>query len=887
MRTLTPARFCLLLCTLAALAPARAADPPRADVYGDPLPDGALARLGTVRWRAGNTVATTAFLPDGKSVLTVSLDYFVQVWDRDTGKELRHFDAAGEAPANPNLPRVVFLNANGTNAIVSRDGKFLACPGRDGAVRLWDLAAGKEVCRVGEWTTSGRAQLALTADGKTLATAIYGQKITLWDTATGKELRSFGETAANSRLMPYRMGFSADGKTLVQAGIDFGQGGIQTTVVAWDAVNGKETKRVTDPAFANNSLPAQLAGISPDAKTVAMPTGGRVKLLDLADGKEARDLDGGDAYTSLHFSPDGKLLVGMTGRNDSLYVWDVASGKAKGKFGKAAGPAGVAVTAGARFTSGLSVSADGKTFAWADGPALRLVDLTTGKETNASAGHASAVRDVSFGRDGKTLLTWADDATVRRWDAASGKEIGQVAVPGKSFTFVLPSPDERTLAAGEPDGTIRLFDAATGKEGHTLRPGQPTYGRCHVFSPDSRLLAVVGASSQAVEVFDVVAGRLKHPLELPSASPTTAVPGRPAALVLSAARGTRRAFFSPDSRQVAVTDVNLVIWDVASGREERQIVLPQGAALRDAVYSPDGRTIAVAIDGGEVEVWEVASAQKRLTINPQPKADPARPAATLRLVAANGVPLPGTLAFSPDGRLLAQATDRKARLWDLHTGKEVAAFDGHRGPVLALAFAPGGKRLATASSDTTGLVWDAEPAVKKLAALAAPITQDKVEASWADLLRGDGVRAYEAVRALAGDPAKAVPFLSERVKPVTPPDPKVVTKLIADLDADEFEARESAHKQLEGFGELALARMREALKGSPSAEQRRALEELVKGAVAPSPSGERLRLVRALEALELAATPEAVKVIRAVADGAPDTLPTTQAQAILRRLGQK
>jgi WD40 repeat protein len=887
MRTLTPARFCvLLLCTL--VVPARAADPPRTDAHGDPLPDGALARLGTVRWRAGNTIATTAFLADGKSVLTVSLDYVVQVWDRDTGKELRHFDAAGEGPAaNANVPRVVFLNANGTNVVVSRDGKFLACPGRDGDVRLWDLAAGREVSRLGDWSTAGRGQLALTADGKTLATAIYGQKTTLWDTATRKELRSFGETTATNRLMPYRMAFSADGKTLVQAGLELGKGAVQTTVIAWDAVNGKELRRVTDPSLTNNSLPAMQSAISPDAKTVAVPVG-KVKLFDLADGKEARDLDGGDAYTALLFSPDGKRLVGMTGRNESLYVWDLATGKAERKFGKAAGPAGaVAPTTGVRVNSGLSVSADGKTLAWADGPAVRLVDLTTGKETNASAGHASAVRDVSFGRDGKTLLTWADDATVRRWDAASGKEVGQLAVPGKSFTFVLPSPDERTLAAGEADGTIRLFDAATGKEGHTLRPSQPTYGRCHVFSPDSRLLAVVGASSQAVEVFDVVAGRLKHPLELPSASPTTAVPGRPAALVLSAARGTRRAFFSPDSRQVAVTDVNLVIWDVASGREERQIVLPQGTALRDAVYSPDGRTIAVAFDSGEVEVWEVASAQKRLTINPQAKADPARSAATLRLVSAYGVPLPGTLAFSPDGRLLAQVADRKVRLWDLHTGKEVVEFDGHRGPVLALAFAPGGKRLATVSSDTTGLVWDAEPAVKKLPALAAPITPDKVEASWADLLRGDGARAYEAVRALAGDPAKAVPFLAEHVKPVTPPDPQVVTKLIADLDAEEFDVRESARKKLEGLGELALARMRQALKDSPSAEQRRALGELVKGAAAPSPSGERLRLSRALEALEMAATPEAVKVIRAVADGAPDTLPTTQAQAILRRLGQK
>ena len=102
--------------------------------------------------------------------------------------------------------------------------------------------------------------------------------------------------------------------------------------------------------------------------------------------------------------------------------------------------------------------------------------------------------------------------------------------------------------------------------------------------------------------------------------------------------------------------------------------------------------------------------------------------------------------------------------------------------------------------------------MKKLPPLAAPLAKEKLDAAWAALGGSDGGKAYEAIRELAGDPAKAVPFLAERVKPVTPPDSARVAKLIADLDADEFTVREAAQKELEKLGELALAPVREALR---------------------------------------------------------------------------
>jgi hypothetical protein len=111
-------------------------------------------------------------------------------------------------------------------------------------------------------------------------------------------------------------------------------------------------------------------------------------------------------------------------------------------------------------------------------------------------------------------------------------------------------------------------------------------------------------------------------------------------------------------------------------------------------------------------------------------------------------------------------------------------------------------------------------------------------------------------------------------------------RLIAELDNNRFAVREQAATELENLGERATAMCRKALEGAPSLELRHRLEKMLKKQEQErwSPSPERLRLLRALEALELAGTPEAQRLLQKLASGVPDAYLTREAKAAVERL---
>jgi WD40 repeat protein len=812
-----------------------------ANAEDEPLPKGAVARLGTTRLRKQETQTYCVAISPKANEVIAGCDGVLRRWDINSGKV---------------LPRLL----NGESTIISvayfPDGKRVAIY-TEAAIHLVDTATSDKLRFIPvEGSANPRLPLAISADGTRLAAKDVKKNILIWDPEDGKLLQTIPEAVMGGALA-----FSPDGKLLASGSSAFGEG---TPISLVEISSGKVVAKLDGH---KNEVVALV--FSSDGKRLY--SGGAadksVRIWDVDERKQLQVIK--TPCAALAFSPKRDVLATCDG-GSSVSVWDADSGKLLREIAAAGGS-----------WRALAFSPNGKLLASAGyGPSIGLWDTQTGKDALPLEGHRQAVLAVAFSPDGRLLASQGGDQTVHFWRMPKGTPVQtyrpEIGLPSVHITpnspippFALSFSHDGSLLASAPfmagayQPTTRVWRVTTGQERNEWNDYQEPARKganasvaptSVVFTGDGKALAT--ASALGIRLRSLPDGkelRLYDPEE-----------GQEIAPIYKLAAPWTGPLVGIANRYGEWESARLL--DYTTGRVVREFKMRGGNSLTGnaIALSPDGRLLA----GGEehdIILWDVVTGDR------------------LGVIHELGTGL-SAYSFSPDGRLLASASSykRAVKVWDVFTRKEVVSFEGHSAPATCVAFSPDGGLLASGSIDTTILLWD----VRKIDTTPPAQTRDAAELDklWDELSARDAGRGWRAANALIGTRDQAVGLLKERLKPVPELDAKHVQKLLADLDADDPQVRDAASAELARVADRAEPLLREALEAKPSAEVRVRLQRLLDG-ISPLPTGAaQIREDRGLYALEQINSEKARELLGRLAGGAEGARLTRDAKAALERL---
>lgn len=822
------------------------------DRFGDPLPEGAVRRFGTTRFRCSSPSDCLFFSRDGKHIVA------------DSGySEFVVFDAKSGEPRNRIQAEIL------SGFAASADGRLIVAGPR---VKIWDLETGK---LVREWGEVSYPRLAISPDGTRIVGVTKEHVAHLFDATEGKKIRQWTVAdAAADDLAVKQVEFTPDGKSVamsVTRTSDPKPNEVPTPlgVQFWDVEKGERLPF----AIGREAMRDQPFRILPRSnQLVYLGQDGSVRFIDLKKKEEARSLrlrEERDTVTGVAFSADEKR-VAVYGYGHDVRILDASDGTEIRRFER-------------NDYQQVALSADGSTFAQGDASCVRVWDVATGRELLAEAGPRSPT-ELSLSPDAKTLVgreTKADREF--RWDLASGActihDGGGLADDSKwqdrdptrraAFQYRIWEKDHYHIEVRSLDGRKLLGKARTPYSSDVRFANSPD-GECFAAS-----------FGDVLWVWNPKTQRQPHEIKLQNFVGAVAL--------LFGHDG--RKLFAPVAGSNGRAD-EIRVWQAETGKQLLKIEMGKNtfnpySGNASVLLTVDDRFLVTASfhSGKATTVWDLEAGRAATTL-----VDPTLNEAKKGLGDEKGaadpqsVPRVTDVALSADDRFLAVVTEqgrtKRVCVWELLSWTPVRCFSSDlSSDPSALLFAPRGESLFVGYRDSSILEWDLTG--RRGQARPAPDAK-RLESLW-ESLGEPAASAYPAVWEFADHPASSVPFLRERVKPADRPAPEMVRKLIDQLSSDAFRTREDAAKRLIAMQEPVLGALEEERRRTDSEELKTRLDKIAR-TVRTSLSPEVLRSLRAVTVLEWVGGKEAAELIDRLAKGDESARLTQAARAAQKRL---
>ncbi|MBI2927226.1 MAG: serine/threonine protein kinase [Verrucomicrobia bacterium] len=630
-----------------------------------------------------------------------------------------------------------------STVVFSPDGTRLASGGSAGEVKLWDLAARREIA---QRQLQGTVDVvAFSADGRLLASAGSDGQIRFWDGATLDELMEpfvvGGEVLA--------LHFAQDGKTLRAVARDQNRGWMEAHAVTWDLARRQRVDEQKVRAWS-------CAAFSPDGSILA--TGGingEIWLWDRAAKTElATWIAHPNSINVLVFSPDRQWLV-SAGSDKTAKVWAVAGELAswREREGDSAprllppNPRALqerAALVGSDATVGAAAfSPDGRFLATASSDqTLHLWDTSTWREVSLLKGNLSGISSVAFAPQEPFLATGGQGGEVRLWnpsvesrrspftrldtggqvvtvdtaalvlklssnlcliDVSTGKELKRFDLTGIDAISFAASADARWVAAGTLAGELYLWDATRPRSADSLvRESEAATEEL----ADQAVRAPSSAQPRRMPVDTSAISELEFS---PDGKHLAAVIGDRLIALIEFSTGQTTSRLVPstaDAWKLAMQENGLAARSAVTGNVPRVRVLgetkfsvhltwpgpmvPQrtDAPVTGVAFSSNGLLLAVGHKDGTAAVWDLS--RKKM----------------VRILKGHFIEVT-ELAFSPDGhRLAVSSGDGSVGVWEVASARRIASLTGTIGGLWSVSWSPDARRLATGTGESTILIWD-------------------------------------------------------------------------------------------------------------------------------------------------------------------------------------